>query len=150
MAPNHEIETEIFPRLVIERVDEAIAFYQGVFLATLLDRFVDANGVVVHAAVQIGKSIVTMAEEMKAWKLLGPRSIGGSPVLLYLTLPDPDAACSRMLERGSEIIIPIEDRPYGKREGRVRDPFGHLWVLSRATESLSRDEIQRRLATPRH
>jgi uncharacterized glyoxalase superfamily protein PhnB len=72
--------------------------------------------------------------------------IGGSPVLIHLTLADPDAACARMVELGGEVIIPIKDRPYGKREGRVRDPFGHLWVLSRPTETLTNDEIQQRLA----
>jgi len=35
-----------------------------------------------------------------------------------------------MLVRKAEVVVPIEDRPYGKREGRLRDPFGHLWILS--------------------
>jgi PhnB protein len=41
-----------------------------------------------------------------------------------------------MVEGGGRLIIPIEDRPYGKREGRVQDPFGHLWVVS---ETLTAD-----------
>lgn len=149
MTHGNDIQTEILPRLVIARVDDAIAFYQAVFDAEPLERFVDADGVVVHAAIRIGTSIVTMAEEMKSWKLLAPDAVGGSPVLLYLTLPDPDSACARMVARDGEVIIPIADRPYGKREGRVRDPFGHVWVLSRPTESLRHDEIQRRLSQPR-
>lgn len=35
-----------------------------------------------------------------------------------------------MLAEKAEIVIPIKDRPYGKREGRLCDPFGHLWILS--------------------
>ncbi len=35
-----------------------------------------------------------------------------------------------MIKHDAEVIIPIQDRPYGKREGRFRDPFGHLWILS--------------------
>lgn len=35
-----------------------------------------------------------------------------------------------MVADGGTVIIPIEDRLYGKREGRVRDPLGHLWVVS--------------------
>ena len=136
---------EVEPRLVIERVDDAIAFYRAVFEAVPVDRYVDARGVVVHASIRIGRSIVSMAEEVTAWKLLGPVSVGGSPVLLHLTLPDPDGAAARMVDRGAVVIVPIADRPYGKREGRVRDPFGHLWVLSRPLEALSPEEIQRRL-----
>jgi PhnB protein len=32
-----------------------------------------------------------------------------------------------MAHHGAEVVIPIENRPYGKRQGRVKDPFGHLW-----------------------
>ena len=39
----------------------------------------------------------------------------------------------------------IKDRPYGKREGRIRDPFGHLWVLSTTVGQLSPTEIERRV-----
>ncbi len=35
-----------------------------------------------------------------------------------------------MVEGGGTAIVSIEDRPWGKREGRIRDPFGHLWVIS--------------------
>nr|WP_280497187.1 VOC family protein [Nocardia farcinica] len=46
-----------------------------------------------------------------------------------LTVPDPDATAAQMVRRGGELVIPVENRPYGRRQGRVRDPFGHLWVL---------------------
>jgi PhnB protein len=141
-----EAAIEVQPRLVIERVDAAITFYRAAFGAEPMERYVDADGVVVHAAIRIGASVVTMTEEVKSWKLLGPVAIGGSPVLLHLTLPDPDAACARAVERGSTVVIPIADRPYGKREGRVRDPFGHLWILSRPIETLAPEQIQQRLA----
>jgi PhnB protein len=144
---NPHVLTEVQPRLVIDRVDHAIAFYRDVLGAELVERFVDANGLIVHAAIRVGQSVISMAQEMKSWQLLGPAAIGGSPVLLHLTLADPDAACARMVERGGAVVIPIKDRPYGKREGRVRDPFGHLWVLSRPIEALSAEEIQRRLAS---
>jgi PhnB protein len=141
-----DVRIEVQARLVIERVDDAIAFYRATFGAELIERFVDGSGVVVHAAIRIGTSIVTMAEEVKAWTLLGPIAIGGSPVLLHLTLHDPDAVCARAVERGGAVVVPIQDRPWGKREGRIRDPFGHLWILSRPIEGVSAEEIQGRLS----
>lgn len=146
MKEHVDVGTELHPRLIVERVDDAIAFYQAVFGAELLERFAAPNGVVVHASLRIGAATFSMAEQVPEWKLLAPRAVGGSPVLLHLTLPDPDAACARVVERGGEIVIPLEDRFYGKREGRVRDPFGHLWVLSRPLADLSDVELRRRLA----
>jgi uncharacterized glyoxalase superfamily protein PhnB len=144
---NPDVLTEVQPRLVIDRVDDAITFYRDAFGAELIERFVDASGIVVHTAIRIGTSVISIAQEMEAWQLLGPTAIGGSPVLLHLTVADPDAACARTVARGGAIVIPIKDRPYGKREGRVCDPFGHLWVLSRPIALVSAGEIQRRLAS---
>jgi uncharacterized glyoxalase superfamily protein PhnB len=42
-----------------------------------------------------------------------------------------------LVEAGATEIVPVEDRPYGKCEGRVRDPFGHLWIISHIIEDLS-------------
>ena len=142
----HEVVTEVQPRLVIDRVDAAITFYAAVFGATLLERYVDASEVVVHAAIQIGSSVISLVEEVTKWQLLAATSMGGSPVLLHLTLPDPDAACERAVALGGTVLIPIADRPYGKREGRLRDPFGHLWILSCPIETLTKEQIRQRLA----
>jgi uncharacterized glyoxalase superfamily protein PhnB len=35
-----------------------------------------------------------------------------------------------MIVEKAEVVVPIKDRPYGKREGCIRDPFGHFWILS--------------------
>jgi uncharacterized glyoxalase superfamily protein PhnB len=50
-----------------------------------------------------------------------------------------------MVEHGAVVIVPIEDRPHGRCESRLRDPFGHLWILSHVTEQLSDDEIRSRM-----
>ncbi|MBC8070561.1 MAG: VOC family protein [Deltaproteobacteria bacterium] len=137
--------TALHPRLVIADVDRAIAFYRAAFGCELLERFVTADGVVVHAAMRLGTSTFSMAEQVQSWQLLAPPELGGSAVLLHLTVDDPDTVCARVVELGGTVVIPIEDRNYGKREGRVRDPFGHLWILSHTLEQLTDEEIQRRL-----
>lgn len=32
-------------------------------------------------------------------------------------------------ELGAEFIFELNDQPYGRRDCRMRDPFGHLWIL---------------------
>jgi PhnB protein len=142
---SNEITKDLSPRLVIEGVDNAIAYYVETLEAEVIDRFTGPGGIVVHATLRIGQCILSMAEQVPKWQLFSPAALGGSPVLMRLTISDPDAVATRMVGRGGEIILPIEDRSYRKREGRVRDPFGHLWILSRPTETISHDEIQQRL-----
>ena len=129
MTPSNDA-TDLHPRLVVEDADRAIAYYETALGARLLERFTDGDGRVVHARLGIGGGEVSMAEQVPDWGLLGPRALGGSAVLLHLTVADCDAVGGRMTEHGGEVVIPIADRPYGKREGRIRDPFGHLWIVS--------------------
>jgi PhnB protein len=103
------------------------------------------NGVVVHAELSVGRSIFSLAQRVDEWGLLSTDVIGGSPVLLRLEAESPDAIASRMVQRGASVIIEIKDRIYGRREGRVHDPFGHLWVLTATIEQLTPAEIERRL-----
>ena len=38
------------------------------------------------------------------------------------------------------MVFPVQEFA-GNRMGRVRDPFGHLWILSERIEDLSDEEI---------
>ncbi|WP_278265743.1 VOC family protein [Nocardia sp. AG03] len=118
------------PKLLVADPDAAIAYYLDALGARVRLRVADDDGVVHHAELDLDAATFALAQAVPDWGWHDPRSIGGSPVLLTLTVPDPDATAARMVRHGAELVIPVEDRPYGKRQGRVRDPFGHLWVLS--------------------
>jgi PhnB protein len=100
----------------------------------------------VHAELRLGDSTVTLAEEHVEWHNCAPPTLGGSSVILNLEVDDADALGARMVLAGSRVVFPIADQFYGKREGRVQDPFGHLWLISQKGEPLSAQEIQRRIA----
>ena len=131
------------PRLIVADADAAIAFYQVAFGAELLERY-EMNGSVVHAALQIRGAVFSIAQANADWGMMPPAPDPAS-YLLTLMVDDPDATCARAVSLGAEVKIPIDDRPYGHREGRLADPFGHLWVLSKVIEDLSPEEIQRRM-----
>lgn len=135
------------PRLIVRDVDAALEFYRNVLVAKQLERFTDGSGRVVHAAMKVGNSIFTMAQEVVEWGLTSPDTSTGASVLLHLTVPNPDELAKRMVNLGGKVIIEIEDRPYGKREGRVRDPFGHAWILSKTIAILTDKQIQDRLGS---
>jgi PhnB protein len=58
-------------------------------------------------------------------------SSGASTVLIPLEFENCDTVGEKMLAEKAEVVVPIDDRHYGKREGRIRVPFGYLWILSR-------------------
>jgi uncharacterized glyoxalase superfamily protein PhnB len=135
----------LYPRLIVSHVDTVIATYVKVFGAKLIERFADSEGRIVHAAMSVEDGVFSLAESVPAWGLRDPLALGGSPCLLLLEREDPDATAQAMVQAGGEVRVPIADRAWGKREGRVADPFGHLWILSRSIEDVSAEEIARRL-----
>ncbi len=140
-------EPKLTPRLIVAGADRAISFYQEVFGAQLLERFVDA-GRVVHAAMRIDDAVFALAEERHDWNNVSPASLEGSAVILQINTDDADALAEAMLRAGAKEVFPVADQFYGKREGRFRDPFGHLWIVSQTLEALSAQEIERRVREP--
>ncbi len=139
----------IVPHLVVADAPGAIAFYKKAFGATEKLRLTDPKrrGTIVCAELVLGDSLITLAEEAPEWNARGPRALGGSPIVLTLHVEDADAVAARAVEAGARIIYPIDDQFYGRREGRVEDPFGYQWKISTFIEEVSVDEMQARMAS---
>jgi len=136
----------LYPRLIVGEPDKALEFYQRTLDAEIIERFTDREQRVVHAAFSVADAVVSVAQAVPEWGLIDPLRLGGSPCLLHLSVDDPDRSIARMTVSGGRLVIAVADRPWGKREGRVADPSGHLWILSRTIEDVSAEEIRRRLA----
>lgn len=133
------------PRLVVSDPDSAAEFYRTALGAEVRGRFTLPDGTVTNIDLVIGEASISLTSEVEAWGLLAPGSSGGNPILLRLTVGDARRVSVRMVEAGASEVVPVEDRPYGRCEGRIRDPFGHLWIISHVTEDLRDDEIRRRI-----
>lgn len=131
-------------RLVVDRAADALDFYTQVLGGVELVRYAEPSGTIVHAEVELGSTIFSVTEADGGLNE-SPDNLGGSPVLMTLVVPEADALGEAMITAGSEVIIPIANQFYGRREGRLRDPFGHLWIVSQDAEDLPSEEIQARL-----
>lgn len=117
----------VAPRLVVSDGDGALAFYAAAFDVVPTDQM-HADGRLVNAHVPIGATQVGVSEE-DGQHNFAPSTIGGTPVILSLEVTDADAWAERFLAAGGEVVIPMDDRPYGRRDGRFEDPYGHLWII---------------------
>jgi PhnB protein len=123
----------------------ALEFYATVFGATEIGPTITmADGGIAHTETQIGASVVMLADSSEEWGNKCPKTLGGTPVSLNVVMEDVDATIATAVENGAEILIPVADQFYGIRQGRIRDPFGHEWVVSKLIEEVSEEEMQRR------
>ena len=49
---------------------------------------------------------------------------------MVLSVEDPDAMFDRSVEAGAVIVAGVHEE-HGWRTGRITDPFGHDWEISR-------------------
>ncbi|MGR3341708.1 MAG: VOC family protein [Paracoccaceae bacterium] len=135
------------PALVVRGAAAAVDYYKSVFGAQELSRhYGDDAATVLRAEIKIGNSILHLADEMPAFGILSPISLGGASGSVQLYLDDLDDAWMRALAAGAVVVLPLEDTYWGERTGQIVDPFGHVWTLSKRVESVSKEEIEKRAA----
>jgi len=137
----------VTPYLVVKGAAKAIDYYKKIFGATETVRMPGPDGTVGHAELTIGDSHIMLADEMPS---MGPGhisadSVGGSPVSLYVYLPDVDDVVKRATAEGAKLLKPVQDQFYGDRSGFIQDPFGHLWGIATHVEDVSPDEMKERM-----
>lgn len=135
------------PRLVFDDAAAAIDFYRDAFGAEVpFEPHTGPDGNVVHAEVRIGDSAVCVTDEGDDGNGVAPKSVDRRvTAIMAITVPDVDQLWGRAVAAGCEVVYPLADQFYGERSGRLRDPFGHQWMLSMHIEDVDRDEIDRRM-----
>ena len=132
----------VTPSLVIAGAAKAIEFYKKAFGAVEKSRFPAPNGTLMHAEIRIGDSIIMMGDEMPEQGGRGPKSLGGSPVTLFIYQDNVDAAWKRAVDAGAKVVMPLSDQFWGDRGGCLEDPFGHNWWLCQHIKDMSPEEMQ--------
>jgi len=133
------------PQLRVRNAAAAIDFYIRAFGAREVMRFEDPDrGMIPHAEIDIGGSIVIVADEAPEYGYPGPEELGGSPVRMHLRVNDADATVRQAVAAGARLVVPVKDQFYGDRSGEVADPFGYRWNIAAHVEDVSNEEMQRR------
>jgi PhnB protein len=128
--------TALVPYLTVSGGAAALDWYAEAFGAVEVMRVVGDDGRVGHAELTIGATRLMLADEYPEIDVRSPQSLGGTPFLLHLTVPDVDAAFARAVAAGATSQGDPGDQVHGNRHGTLVDPFGHRWMLSQVIEEL--------------
>ena len=146
VKPVPEGYPSLTPYLIVSDGASSLEFYQKAFGARLRLRLDAPGGRIGHAELEIGDSVIMLADEHPEIGARGPRSFGGSPVGLHLYVEQVDGVVARAVAAGGKLVHPVEDKFYGDRVGTIEDPFGHRWYVTTHIEDVSPEEIGRRAA----
>ncbi|MDP8959227.1 MAG: VOC family protein [Actinomycetota bacterium] len=144
VKPIPEDYPRVIPYLIIDGASAAMDFYAKVLGATERMRMPAPEGKIGHAELQIGDSVIMLADPVPQLDVRDPKALGGSPVTLSVYVEDVDACFDRAVKEGAQALRPVEDQFYGDRSGQFEDPFGHRWNISTHIEDVPPDEMARR------
>ena len=132
------------PSFTFKDSKKAIEWYQQAFGAKVLDVFPNPAGQgIMHAAIQIGDSILMMGDEMPASGCKSAETLGTSPISLFLYVPNADAAFKQAVAAGGTVVMPVADMFWGDRAGSLKDPFGYSWMVATHTQDLTPEQIRK-------
>jgi PhnB protein len=137
---------QVTPYLVVDGANAAIEFYAKVFGTRERMRLPGPDDTVGHAELQLGDSLIMLADEAPQVGARGPKAVSGTPVTISVYVDDVDGVVDRAVSAGAKVLRPVEDQFYGDRVGQFEDPFGHRWSVATHVEDVPPDEMARRAA----
>jgi PhnB protein len=136
----------VIPYLIVDGGNAAIDFYTSVLGAKQRGRMDGPDGKVGHAELELGDSLIMLADEFPDMGARGPKAIGGSPVTVHVYVEDVDSVFDKALQAGANEVRAPEDQFYGDRSGQFEDPFGHRWNVATHVEDVPPEEMEKRAA----
>ena len=113
----------VFPCITFRDAAASIGFLERALGAERVVGVGDDEGRISHAEIRIGESVVMCGDERT-----GSQATRPGVSVVYVVVPDADAAYERAKAAGAEVTEPV-DQPYGSRDITVTDLDGNRWSL---------------------
>lgn len=127
-----KIEKAYFaPQLYISSGVRDVDFYIKGLGATELRRFSNDDGSIHVSELEIEGAVFHLHEENADKGQLEPVKNKGITTMIGLFVNDVDKFVDDAVNAGATLISPPQDYEYGYRQGEVRDPFGHVWLIEK-------------------
>ncbi|HZI68559.1 MAG TPA: VOC family protein [Hanamia sp.] len=118
------------PQLLINNGVKDISFYANAFGATENFCLRNEDDSVHVAEFSIDGTIFHLHEVTKPY-FFSPDKHNGTTAIIGLFVPDVDAVMNRAIAAGAEEISAAKDYEYNYRQGEIKDPFGHHWLIEK-------------------
>jgi PhnB protein len=131
--------------IIVKGAAAAIAFYKKILGATeKMVMTIPGGGPVVHAELNIGDSLIMLADEMPQMGVVAPAPSPTYSASICVYVKDVDATFAAALAAGGKSLRPLQTHFYGDRSGTFIDPFGHVWTLATHVEDVTPEEMDKR------
>ncbi|MDP9283873.1 MAG: VOC family protein, partial [Actinomycetota bacterium] len=127
--------------LAVDDASEAIDWYKQAFGAKERLRMDGPEGTIGHAELEIGDSLIMLADPFPQSQTRPPKELGGTTAGVFMYVEDVDAVVQKAVEAGATTTMEVADQFWGDRFGSIKDPFGHSWSIATHVEDVSPEEM---------
>ena len=114
----------VMPYLILDGALNFIEFAKDVFDAEVvlnMHQMRDDGKTVVHSEIQIGNTIIMMADASPEWKVQNAN--------LFIYVQSADSTYQKAIANGARTVMELSNQSYGRTCG-VTDPFGNVWWIT--------------------
>lgn len=130
----------VTPYLIVENAGEVVDFLTSVLGGKERMRMPGANGGIGHTEVEIGDSLIMMADTAESENNITMTA------MIHVYLDDVDAAYKAAIAAGLTSEREPVTQFYGDRVAGVKDRFGNLWYMASHVEDVPPEEMAKRAA----
>jgi uncharacterized glyoxalase superfamily protein PhnB len=106
-----------------------ISFLKRAFGAEEVAKYASPDGVVHHAVIRVGDSVLEMGEAHGKYETMS--------AMFYLYVPNLEDVYRQAVAAGATSSQEPTDQPYGDRTAAVKDAFGNTWYIATHLKDVS-------------
>jgi PhnB protein len=126
---NRKVYGAVTVMVTVQDVKAAVSFYQKAFGFEKRGIMNGPDGSPIHAELRLRDTTLMLGPENSERGARSAKTIGASPVTLYLTSENVDKTVAKALKLGATAMGPVMDMFWGDRCGTVVDPDGNAWMV---------------------
>ena len=131
--------------LTVTDIKSAAAFYQKALGFTRRGAIMNGpDGKPMHAELRLRDTTLMLGPESPQGR--SAKSIGATPVTLYLTTENVDKLVAKAIKLGATLVAPPMDQFWGDRTAVIVDPEGNNWMIATHTAEPTPQEMKKKMA----
>lgn len=125
------LKTSFAPELYVKAGTIDISFYSKAFGAVEQRRWNNEDGSLHVAELSIDGAFFYLHEETPSKERVASDEGKGITAVIGLFVSDVDKLMNQAISAGAIEVSPAQDYDYGYRQGILKDPFGHQWMIQK-------------------
>jgi uncharacterized glyoxalase superfamily protein PhnB len=131
--------------LTVCDIKAAVNFYTKAFGFAKRGIMNGPDGKPVHAELTLRGTTLMLGPENPVMGGRSAKSLGGSPVTLYLTTESVDKVVAKAVKLGAKLTMPVGDMFWGDRTGTIMDPEGITWMIATHKSEPTPQEMMKKM-----